>query len=63
MIGLNFFLEHDPNLQDIEQDFTLEVLGTPIGTDIFKKEYVAQNCIKIIRDHDHLTDGFVHDRM
>ena len=66
-----FFLQNDPNLQDIAHDFTLnmfsvqgiEVLGTPIGTDTYIKEYVAQNCLKIIRDaekHDPLTDGFAH---
>ena len=41
----------------------IEVLGTPIGTDTYIKEYVAQNCLKIIRDaekHDPLTDGFAH---
>ena len=41
----------------------IEVLGTPIGTDTYIKEYVSQNCLKIIRDvekHDPLTDGFVH---
>ncbi len=42
----------------------IEVLGTPIGTDIYIKEYVTQNGIKITRDvekHDHLTDGFVNN--
>ena len=41
----------------------IEVLGTPIGTDIYIKEYVMDNCLKIIRDtekNDPLTDGFVH---
>ncbi len=68
-----FFLQNDPSLQDIAQDFTLnmffvqgiEVLGTPIGTDTYIKEYVAQNCIKITRDvdkHDHLR-GRVKWRM
>ena len=68
------FLQNDPSLQNITQDFTpnmfsvqgIEVLGTPIGTDTYIMEYVAQNCIKIIRDvekHDHLAAGFVHDQL
>ena len=68
------FLQNDQSLQDIEQGFTLnmfsvqgiEVLGTPIGTDTYIKEYVTQSCIKITRDvekHDHLTDDFVHDQL
>ncbi len=32
-----------------------EVLGTPIGTDAYIKDFVAQNCIKIIRDHVTMT--------
>jgi hypothetical protein len=67
----NFFLQNDPNLQDITYDFTfnmlsvegIEILGTPIGTDIYIKEYTQKNCLKIINDavkHDPLTDGFVH---
>ena len=41
----------------------IEILGAPIGTDIFIKDYVQNNCLKIINDavkHDPLTDGFVH---
>jgi hypothetical protein len=41
----------------------IEILGTPIGTEIYIKEYVHHNCLKIIKDedkHDPLTDGFVH---
>ena len=40
----------------------IEILGTPIDTDIYIKEYVQHNCLKIITDtvkHDPLTDGFV----
>jgi hypothetical protein len=53
-----FFLQNDPSLQDIVYDFTfnmlsvegIEILGTPIGTDIYIKEYVQNNCLKIIND-------------
>ena len=44
----------------------IEVLGTPLGTDTYIKAYMAQNCLKIIRDvekHDPLTDGFVHNQL
>ncbi len=69
--GAEFFLQTDPNLQDIVHDFTfnmfsvedIEILGAPIGTDIFIKDYLQNNCLKIINDvvkHDPLTDGFVH---
>ncbi len=37
--------------------------GNPIGTDAYIKDFVAQNCIKIIRDVEKLeplTDGFTH---
>jgi hypothetical protein len=52
------FLQTDPDLQDIVNDFTpemfkamgIEVFGTPIGTDVYIKDFVAQNCIKIMRD-------------
>ena len=68
------FLQNDPSLQDIAQDFTpnmfsvqgIEVLGTPIDTDTYIKTYVTQNCLKIIRDtekDDPLTDGFVHHQL
>ncbi len=39
------------------------MLGTPIGTDAYIKDFVAQNCIKIMRDVEKLeplTDGFTH---
>ena len=59
-----FFLQDDLNLQDIEHGFTLnifsvqgiEVLGTPIGTDTYIKDYVGQNCVKIVRNMEK------HDR-
>jgi hypothetical protein len=38
----------------------IEVMGTPIGTDAYIKEFVGQNCIKIMRDVEKLeplTDG------
>ena len=54
------FLQNDPDLQDIANDFTpemfsvqgIEVLGTPLGTDVYIRDFVAQNCIKIIRSVD-----------
>ena len=66
-----FFLQNDPSLQGIAHDFTsnmfsvegIEILGTPLCTDIYIKNYVQNNCLKIINDvgkHDPLTDGFVH---
>ena len=65
------FLRPDPALQGIANDFTpemftvegIEVLGTPLGTEGYIKNFVAQNCIKIIRDVEKLeplTDGFTH---
>jgi hypothetical protein len=66
------FLRTDPVLQHIEtKDFTLdmftveaiEVLGTPIGTEGYIKNFVAQKCINIIRDIEKLeplTDVFTH---
>ncbi len=65
------FLRTDPALQYIANDFTpemftvegIEVLGTPIGTEGYVKNFVAQNCVKIIRDIEKLeplTDGFTH---
>ncbi len=55
-----YFLQTDPDLQGITNDFTpemfkamgIEVLGTPIYTDVYIKDIVAQNCIKIMRDVD-----------
>ena len=41
----------------------IEVLGTPIGTDSYIKNFVAQNCVKIMRDIEKLeplTDGVTH---
>ncbi len=41
----------------------IEVLGTPIGSNAYIKDFVDQNCIKIMRDVDKLeplTDGFTH---
>jgi hypothetical protein len=41
----------------------IEVLGDPIGTDAYIKDFVAQNSIKIMRDVEKiepLTDGFTH---
>ena len=41
----------------------IEVLGTPIGTDAYIQDFVAQNTIKIMRDVEKLeplTDGFTH---
>jgi hypothetical protein len=66
-----YFLQTDPDLQGIVNDFTpemftateIEVMGTPIGTDAYIKDVVAQNCIKIMRDVDKtepLSDGFTH---
>jgi hypothetical protein len=65
------FLQNDPDLQGIVNDFSpemfsvqgIEVLGTPLGTDAYIRNFVAQNCIKIIRNVEKLepiTDGFVH---
>jgi hypothetical protein len=41
----------------------IEVLGTPIGTEDYIKNFVAQNCVKIMRHIEKLeplTDGFTH---
>jgi hypothetical protein len=45
----------------------IEVLGTPIGTDDYIKNFVAENCIKIMKDQvkdveklEPLTDAFTH---
>jgi hypothetical protein len=65
------FLRTDPDLQGIANDFTpemftvegIEVLGTPLDTEDYIKNFVDQNCIKIIRDVEKLeplTDGFTH---
>ena len=66
-----YFLQTDPDLQGIANDFTpdmfmttgIEVLGTPVGIDAYIKDFVAQNSIKIMKDVDKLeplTDGFTH---
>jgi hypothetical protein len=66
-----YSLQTDPDLQVITNDFTpemftvkeIEVLGTPVGTDAYIRDVVAQNCIKIMRDvekFESLTDGFTH---
>jgi hypothetical protein len=65
------FLQSDPALQHMANDFTpemftvegIEVLGTPIGTEGYIKNFVAQNCVKIMRDIEKLeplTDGLTH---
>ncbi len=39
------------------------MLGTPIGTDAYIKDFVAQNSIKIMKDVEKLeplTDAFTH---
>jgi hypothetical protein len=65
------FLQNDPDLQGIANDFTqemftvqgIEVLGTPLDTDVYVRIFVDQNCIKITRDVEKLeplTDGFIH---
>ena len=65
------FLDNDPDLQEIANDFTLdmfkdegiEVLGAPVGTDRYIKTHVAQNCLRIMADitkHESLDDGLVH---
>ena len=44
----------------------IEVLGTPIGSNAHIKDFVAQNCIKIMRDVEKLeplTDGFTHSQL
>ncbi len=32
----------------------MEVLGTPIGTDVYIKDFVAENSIKIMKDVEKL---------
>ncbi len=66
-----YFLQTDPDLEVIVNDFTremftttgIEVLGTPVGSNAYIKDFVAQKCIKIMWDVDKfepLTDGFTH---
>jgi hypothetical protein len=41
----------------------IEVLGTPLGTDVYIRDFMAQNCLKITRDVEKLeplTDDFTH---
>jgi hypothetical protein len=68
------FLQIDPELQDIVNDFTqemftvqgIEVLGTPLDTDVYVRIFVDQNCIKITRDVEKLeplTDDVIHFQM
>jgi hypothetical protein len=41
----------------------IEVLGTPIVTDVYIEDFVTQNSIKIMKDvekFEPLTDGFTH---
>ncbi|MCG3769725.1 MAG: hypothetical protein JW384_00855 [Nitrosomonadaceae bacterium] len=65
------FLRTIPAIQHLAREFTpemftvegIEVLGTPIGTDVYIRNFVAQNCLKIVRDIEKLeplTDGFTH---
>jgi hypothetical protein len=57
-------------LQGIANDFSpdmfsvqdIEVLGTPLGTDAYIKDFVAHNCIKIssiVQKFEPITDSFV----
>jgi hypothetical protein len=66
-----YFLQNDPDLQSIANDFTpdmftttgIQVLGTPIGTDAYIKDFVDQNSIKIMKNVEKLetlTDDFTH---
>ncbi len=39
------------------------MLETPLGTDVYIRDFVAQNCIKSMSDvekFEPLTDGFTH---
>ena len=65
------FLQTIPAIQHLAGEFTqemftvegIEVLGTPIGTDNYIRNFVAQNCLKIVRDIEKLepvSDGFAH---
>ena len=41
----------------------IEVQGTLLVTDVYVRNFVTQNCIKITRDvekFEPLTDGFIH---
>ncbi len=65
------FLQTDPDLEVIVNDFTpemfmvkvIEVYHTPLDTDVYIRDFVTQNFIKIMRDVEKLeslTDGFTH---
>jgi hypothetical protein len=65
------FLRTIPSIHHLAGEFTqemftvegIEVLGTPIGTDNYIRNFVAHNCLKIVRDIEKLepvSDGFVH---
>jgi hypothetical protein len=66
------FLQSDPDLQVIANDFIpekmitvqgIEVMGTPLVTDFYVRNFCSQNCIKITRDVEMLeplTDFFTH---
>ena len=65
------FLRTIPAIQHLANEFTqemfsvegIEVLGTPIGTDNYIRNFVAHNCLKIVRDIEKLeplSDGLVH---
>jgi len=41
MNGTNIF----PEMFTVE---VIEVLGTPLGTDVYIRDFVAQNCVKIM---------------
>ncbi len=69
--GLSIFFGTIPAILHLAREFTqemftvegIEVLGTPIGTDVYIRNFVAQNCLKIVRDIEKLeplTDGFTH---
>jgi hypothetical protein len=69
-----YFLQTDPDLQDIANDSTpemfsvqgMEALGTPLGTDTYIKEFVAHNCVKIARNVEKLepiTDELVFHQL
>ncbi len=54
----------DPDLQGIANDFTpemftvqgIELLGAPLGTDVYIRDFVAQNCVKMLRDVEKLEN-------
>jgi hypothetical protein len=67
---VQYVLQNDPELKGIKNDFTpdmfsvqgIAVLGTPLGTEAFIKDFVTHICIKIARNvekFEPITDGFV----